>query len=99
MISKKSVIYRFLCIWWVLITMAPRNSLLVHLDCGLQVVLYRTSKYIIPTGSSALRSSVYCRIIDCINHKKQKPTATTETAKTTETETETTKKQKQKQNQ
>ena len=27
MISKKSVIYRFLCIWWVLITMAPRNSI------------------------------------------------------------------------
>ena len=26
MISKKSVIYRFLCIWWVLIIMAPRNS-------------------------------------------------------------------------
>ena len=26
MISKKSVIYRFLCIWWVLINMAPRNS-------------------------------------------------------------------------
>ena len=26
MISKKSVIYRFLCIRWVLITMAPRNS-------------------------------------------------------------------------
>ena len=25
MISKKSVIYRFLCIWWVLINMAPRN--------------------------------------------------------------------------
>ena len=26
MISKKIVIYRFLCIWWVLITMAPRNT-------------------------------------------------------------------------
>ena len=26
MISKKSVIYRFLCIRWVLITMAHRNS-------------------------------------------------------------------------
>ena len=26
MISKKSVIYRFLCIWWVMITMAPRNT-------------------------------------------------------------------------
>ena len=25
MISKKMVIYRFLFIWWVLITMAPRN--------------------------------------------------------------------------
>ena len=25
MISKKSVIYRFLCIWWVLIIMPPRN--------------------------------------------------------------------------
>ena len=25
MISKKSVIYRFLCIWWVLINMPPRN--------------------------------------------------------------------------
>ena len=25
MISKKSVIYRFLCIWWVLINMAPRK--------------------------------------------------------------------------
>ena len=26
MISKKSVIYRFLCIWWVLINMPPRNG-------------------------------------------------------------------------
>ena len=31
MISKKSVIYRFLCIWWVLINMAPRNSDLIYL--------------------------------------------------------------------
>ena len=32
MISKKNVIYRFLCIWWVLITMAPRsNRYLVHI--------------------------------------------------------------------
>ena len=28
MISKKSVIYRFLCIWWVLINMPPRNIIL-----------------------------------------------------------------------
>ena len=26
MISKKSVIYRFLSIWWVLINMPPRNT-------------------------------------------------------------------------
>ena len=31
MISKKSVIYRFLCIWWVLINMAPRNSFVFFL--------------------------------------------------------------------
>ena len=30
MISKKSVIYRFLCIWWVLINMAPRNRCMLH---------------------------------------------------------------------
>ena len=29
MISKKSVIYRFLSIWWVLITMVPRNTVCV----------------------------------------------------------------------
>ena len=30
MIGKKSVIYRFLCIWWVLINMAPRNSTQIY---------------------------------------------------------------------
>ena len=32
MIRQKSVIYRFLCIWWVLITMAPRNTIKTDID-------------------------------------------------------------------
>ena len=36
MISKKIVIYRFLCIWWVLITMAPRNRTMPSTEpCGI----------------------------------------------------------------
>ena len=30
MMSKKSLIYRFLCTWWVLITMAPRISININ---------------------------------------------------------------------
>ena len=40
MISKKSVIYRFLCIWWVLNTMAPCNSRFTGAYCNLFGVLH-----------------------------------------------------------
>ena len=42
MISKKSVIYRFLCIWWVLITMAPRNRVFAIYQIMLS---WKTYKY------------------------------------------------------